>query len=611
MSSVIITGPKSLQETVIKELHSLKILHIVDHTKNEFADIGMPLESANALSELMVKIRAIMSALSIKKENFKFEIKKGLSEIDAQVKKLSSEVNSISEDLKKTQESLSKNESAKQELNILKELNVPLENFTSYKSLAYFTGYVKSKDIVAAIKVDLSVTTKNFMLVSSDINKKNFITLFVDVKSKDYALNILQKYKFSPQNFAHIAGFKGTASSNLKKIEEESLRIKKRGDELRNKLEKIRAEHAGFLLAAESFLEGQLEKAEAPLRFASTQSSFLIKGWLPKEDLPKTIDSLNKVTNNRIFVHFEEPKKKDKVPVKLKNPAIAKSFEFFLDLYSMPSYREIDPTFFVFLSFPIFFGVMLGDIGYGLTSLAVFWLLKKKMSKAKNFFNILMLASFVSILFGFFFGEFFGYEIYHSIISREHEMFKLMIITIVIGVIHVNLGLIIGFINEFKFHGFIQAIYTKASWIIFELGLVLLVLSHFNKISITPWFGAGFLGASILMLLKGEGFKGIIEIPSIFANILSYVRLAAIGLTSVIMAVIINESARGFFHKGNFYVLAGVLILIVGHIINISIGLLASFLHSLRLHYVEFFSKFFAGGAKKYKPFGLKEELMQ
>ena len=113
----------------------------------------------------------------------------------------------------------------------------------------------------------------------------------------------------------------------------------------------------------------------------------------------------------------------------------------------------------------------------------------------------------------------------------------------------------------------------------------------------------------IVLLYLGEGIQGIVELPSIFSNMLSYMRLGALGLAGVGLAIVINEKlTMPFIEKGGIYIVIGILIFTIGHAINIALGLIGPFLHSLRLHYVEFFSKFYKGGGLRYEPFGEEEE---
>ena len=295
MDRVMITGPKKLQEKVIKELHKLSILHIVDHSKSELADIGEPLETANTFSETIVKIRSLITTLNIQKEDVKFEFKGSLLEINQTTKKLNEEAGKNLDELKIIEDKISKNENIKQELEILKNVDVPLESFSSYKSLAYFTGYLEGNDL-SSIGKELSGITEKFMLSQSAIGKKTFIALFIDANSKDQANNILRKVNFSSVNFANIGNLRGSASYNLERIEKENAKFESQSNNIKKRLEKLGQEHKSFLITAEDILSKELEKAEAPLKFAATPSSFLIKGWVPSNNMENVINKLNKIT---------------------------------------------------------------------------------------------------------------------------------------------------------------------------------------------------------------------------------------------------------------------------------------------------------------------------
>lgn len=612
MTSVLITGQTQLQERIITELHKLKILHIVEHQETELADIGNPLEIASRLSEAIVKIRALITALDIKKKDWtKLESKRGLLEINQTTQKISEELSKNLEQLKIIEGELSKDNALKPELKILKNIDVPLEAFAPYKSLTYFRGHLKQKKL-AVLKENLSKITNKFMLLD-DTNKKNsFIVLFIDAENKEDASKILQKINFSPVNFTSIDDFKGNAAINLENIDKKNMKLQHQEATIKREIQKLRREYEGFLFTAEEFLTLELEKAEAPLKFAVTKNAFLIKGWVPSRQLNSTIEKLNKAGKNKVFIHSEPAKTTDNVPIKLKNKKYVQPFEFFINLYTLPNYKELDPTFFIFLTFPLLFGFMLGDFGYGLVTLILFMLLKKVLPKVKGFFNILIFASIASIIFGLLFGEFFGYEEignihFPHILSRSTQINELLYLALAVGIMHINLGLILGFINERKSHGFMKALCAKGGWVVLQIGAALLALSYLKIIVLPLYVGIVFFLLSLFMLFKGEGVRALIELPSIFSNILSYARLMAIGLSSVKLAEVINEMAAEMFHGGGFLILAGVITLIIGHMINILLGSFGAFLHSLRLHYVEFFTKFFGGGAKKYIPFGAKK----
>ncbi|MBS3131609.1 V-type ATP synthase subunit I [Candidatus Woesearchaeota archaeon] len=609
MSKVTIAGPKQYMEACISELHKLKAIHIVDHTKDADADIGKPMAKASGLSEALVRIRSICSWLGIKNgKEHTVKSAKEAQKLGHLISSLFHEVKGLLEQSKEIDSKINDNNLLISELRPLADTGLKMEFFSEYRSIAYFAGYTND---AKALAESIKKITGTFSIYGSQ-NGEGAVAIFIDSKSRDKCAEALREQKFQEINIEKLRQFRGTPNEIISGLERENGGLNAKKEKTHSRFSEIREEHSEELLRAMDFLEKEVEKAEAPLRFAETKSSFVVKGWIPSKNVQTAEEVIAAKTGNRIFFHAGSPEKKDDVPVKLNNPKAVSPFEFFMDLYTMPSYKEIDPTFFIFLSFPILFGFMLGDFGYGLATLALFIMLRKIMPQAKNFFNILIVSSLSTIFFGLLFGEFFGFEeIGHftlpHILSRSHQIEELLYIAVAIGFIHVNIGLLVGFANEMKSHGFRHAFLAKLSWLVFEAGLVMVFLSMLGIISLSYWFGVGVVLLSAALLFIGEGARGPIEMPGLISNMLSYARLMAIGVSSVKLAEVINEMSGKMFHAGGVMIIVGVLILVFGHAVNIGLGLLGSFLHSLRLHYVEFFTKFFHGGAKKFAPFGEKK----
>ena len=343
---------------------------------------------------------------------------------------------------------------------------------------------------------------------------------------------------------------------------------------------------------------------ESKIKFNKTDNFTVISGYVPSEK----IKLLERSLEEELGDSFEMKKKIAKggdVPTKLDNPGFSGNYEELLKMYSLPKYGEFDPTFLMFLIFPIFYGLILGDVGYGLLSLILFTLLKPKFPQFKGFISILQVSAIFSTLFGVFYGEYFGYEphIFPFEYHRSEDPVPLLYAAIGFGLVHLNLGLLIGFFQEWK-HSKYHAIMDKLVWIILQIGVFSWIGGALIASSALTILGMVFFALAVIMLVKEHGFMGIIEIPSFFTNLLSYARLMAVGVSSVVIAILINEFSIPMIQNGIISGFFGILLLLVGHIFNMVLGNFESFLHSLRLHYVEFFTKFYTGNGREFEPFG-------
>ena len=639
MSNCTILAAKKQLSVVINTLYDLGLYHITPHDKGQHdLDIGDPLADAEELSALLVKIRSILAKFDdVHPKKLPTLTKKSLTAAKKGVTKMYDDLMKFEEELKQNQEQQQTAQDIIKTLSTLKEFSIDFRALQDSHSLCSFFGTVSKEegfaDTIGNI-ADVSFTQKGHTVLVAGRKEDS-----ENIQSKlaEFGFSVIDTSDLPQDTAAALKKEK----AQLKELEEKQHVLDGKMDQIKKNLSTI----AGLELQ----LEEEIRKQELPLSFAVTESAFKASGWVPKADETRIKNALEEATKHKIEVTFRNPERKEEPPIKLKNRKIIAPFEFFLHLYELPKYNEIDPSSFIFLIFPIFFGYMLGDIGYGIVLFTVFWWMKKKFAHipdVKKLASILIFAAVMSMVFGAVYGEIFGFEHvtpetgkawcdsiglclpehtleshgvtkvvadFPRIIQRTHdhinilgyEILSVLVIGAIIGFFHLNFGFIAGFINEYKHHGFKHALEAKLSWIIIEIGIILAVLSALGiLIPLMTWIGVIIAVVGVTLLAVGEGVQGVVEIPALFSNMLSYMRLGAVGLASVGLAVVVNEKlALPMLDKGGFFIIIGILVMLIGHIINILLGIIGPFLHGIRLHYVEFFSKFYHGGGIPYEPF--------
>lgn len=381
-----------------------------------------------------------------------------------------------------------------------------------------------------------------------------------------------------------------------------------------------------YLLHSKSKLQETLEVDEAHLNTGNEADHKLkvLEGWVP-DSVRISLDEYLK--QNDVLHISSKPTPSDKIPVLLKNNRFSKLFEPIGSMFSLPDYAELDLTVFFAPFFMLFFGFCLGDAGYGLLFLVGGGLYKLKAKKAvRPYLTLIQLLGLATILFGAISGTFFGInliEVNFSITEEFRHLFfdpnKMFNLALILGGIQIVFGLFIRAANQTKQFGFAYSLATYG-WLIIILGSLLYVIGTDtglipkNKTILYAIMGAGgffilfFSDPSVNVFARvGKGvWDTYSTVTGIFGDLLSYIRLFALGLSSSILGFVINDI--GLQILGASKILGPVffaIFLLLGHTLNILISSLGSFVHPMRLTFVEFYkSAGFKGGGEEYKPFG-------
>ena len=356
-----------------------------------------------------------------------------------------------------------------------------------------------------------------------------------------------------------------------------------------------------------------LEEFEILDKVGATEQTFVILGWIPKEDVERLQKALDDEVGKEVWLDVLPTtiEMTSATPVEMRNPPLIQPYETLVRMRAIPRYDDIDPSTLTAIFMPMFFGMMVGDIGYGILLFVLAFFLVRTMADGfwKDVVKVLRAGSLWTVLFGFLYGEFFSdlgktLGLRAILIDRlqPSNLLPLMGIFIGVGVLHITLGLTVGVVNAIK-HKNKAHLLERGGMLIGLIGMVSLigVLTHILPLALEIPSGLVVI-AGIVVLGISFGKTGVvigpIEMVGLIGNILSYLRLAAVGLASVYLGLVANRLVGKL---GS--VAIGLVAAVIIHALNLIMAGFSPMIHSLRLHYVEFFQKFYEGGQNPFMPF--------
>ncbi len=369
------------------------------------------------------------------------------------------------------------------------------------------------------------------------------------------------------------------------------------------------ASQSAELARAGSLIHDRLEQLDAVILSARTRHAFIVEGWVPAGALPRLARILPERLGPAIAIEEVAAERwSAEAPVVLSNPRLLRPFELLIRLLPLPRYGSIDPTPFVAVFFPMFFGLILGDIGYG-TALALLGLFLARHSSPDStrraVAQIAGACAAFTIIFGFLYGELFGdlgrrwFGLGPLLFDREKEnaIIPFLGLAVALGLVHVILGLGLGVVSAF--HGHKREAAGRGITAVMILLIVAALLAAFEVLPaalFTPSVVALLVAFPVLIIV--EGLVAPVELLSTLGNILSYARIMALGTASVMLAIVANRMSGAFGSA-----LVGAIFALLFHLVNFALGLFSPTIHVLRLHYVEFFGRFYSPGGTQFRPF--------
>lgn len=628
MSKVSVTGSKGVMDEAIETIYGLDLVHVVDYDGSwEGFRPGDPAPEADPLSETLITVRSIESILDVAEEDAGPSRIVADEEIDAEIEDVRTRVNELDDRRVELREERREIDEKLSSVRPFAKLGIDLDLLSGYDSLD--TAVVEARE--DRIREALSGTEdiEAFETFAED----GVVAVFVypETGHEDVLADALVGIEASPLAVPEAESSPEEYVANLEARREE---IDAKLAEIDGEIEDLKHDVADFLLAVEEQLSIDVQKAEVPLSFATTDRSFIAEGWVPSErydELETALDTevgehveceeLERVDYDEVDrghgAHDSEPGDAgdperqpaavtdggqptsmhgDEPPVVQQNPSLMRPFELLVQAVNRPKYSELDPTVVLFLTFPTLFGLMIGDVGYGLLYMAMGYGLYRFFESPgiRSLGGIALWCGIFTTIFGVFYGEIFGfhtisYVLWEDIVGLSHAPIQKgldsdfalvwLVVSLLIGVVHLGVGFLFGFINELDSEGIVPAYLENGSWILMIVGIWTWIFSgHLGSVKpdllFTVFDGGplalGFDGFSAtvgiaglalfaigtLSMIYGEirhegvavgGLAGVIESVNALVNVISYTRIAAVLLAKAGMAFVVNLLVLGAY----------------------------------------------------------------
>ncbi|MBO8127161.1 MAG: V-type ATP synthase subunit I [Firmicutes bacterium] len=638
MTRIAIVTPKTLRDELLNLLQKVEAVEITDLIETDLLppETETAEEISQRIQQLTGDLKKVQSTIRFLRETFRpkqsiidqfastrLPVPETLYYEVANDPKSVIDLCSRVQDLERQWSELNKLKAhCEQELESLKpwlNLDVPLKDVGETAYCQIKLGVFKIQvypDLVLEAQEEL-VDCPIHLEVINETSQEVYVFVIYQKDKASQVSTLLSKYGFSevvlPEDYGSIHE---AYQDTVQKLES----IQKQMEKIHQQLAEWN-ESAAQVYSLSDILRSEIQKAEAAQKFGYTGHAVVVNGWCRADryaDLKKAVEEAIPVC----VVEAREPAEDEVPPVDFDNPKLVKPYEIITTTAGIPKQGSPDPTPALAPFFFAFFGIALGDAGYGiiLTILAI-WLMKRTraVGDGKNFLKVLIMGGVSTFAFGVVTGSWFGdlLPIGPIWFNPVDDPIRMLIVALVLGLLHLYVGLGVTFVHNLKNGRVWDAIFDQGLWWVFISGLALMIIGAGK-----PAQYAAIAGGLGLVLTQGRKeksllkkiFKGIASLTGVsdyLSDVLSYSRLLALGLATSVIGVVINDVSAmvGDIPIIGIFIVA--VILVFGHLFNMLINVVSAYVHTSRLQYVEFFSKCFESGGRLFKPFALRTKMVQ